>query len=81
MIPQTGKQILTLLACVPDSGSTTVGHVDLVTLVPSKGCHRRNKVQVCIVPVSLKKKKGSSGDLVPGHWLRLRVSPSVWPSV
>lgn len=57
MIPQTGKQILTLLACVPDSGSTTVGHVDLVTLVPSKGCHRRNKVQVCIVPVSLKKKK------------------------
>lgn len=52
MIPQTGKQILTLLACVPDSGSSTVGHVDLGTLVPSKGCHRRNKVQVYNVPIS-----------------------------
>ena len=82
MIPQTGKQILTLLACVPDSGSSTVGHVDLGTLVPSKGCHRRNKVQVYNVPISLKKKKKRfKRDMVPGPWLRLRVSPSVWPSV
>ena len=52
MIPQTGKQILTLPACVPASGSSTVGQVDLGTLEPSKGCHEQDKVQVYIVPIS-----------------------------
>lgn len=64
LIPQTGKQILTLLACVPDSGAPQSG-----TLTWSRWCHPRavtggTKFRCASCPFHLKK-KGSSGDLVP----------------